>query len=117
MSVREYSETLAGVVVAPVLALTNQELIYAVTTWACGHRMGALTHIVPAVCLCLSIAATLLAYRTWSSVGRGTDDEPATLESRARFLALLGTAIGAFSSAVILAQWAAIFVFDPCARI
>ena len=116
MSAREYSETLAGVVGAPVLALVNQELIYLVNMWACGHRMTAMTHIVPAVCLCLSVMTVVLSYRIWSGVGRGVDDEPATLESRARFLALLGLAIGVFSSAVILAQWAAIFVFDPCAR-
>lgn len=116
MSAREYSETLAGVVGAPVLALLNQELIYAVTMWACGHRMSGVTHIVPAICLCLSVATVILSYRTWTAAGRGIDDEPATLQSRARFLALLGLAIGAFSSAVILAQWVAIFVFDPCAR-
>ena len=116
MSAREYSETLAGVVGAPVLALLNQELIYAVNMWACGHRMSGVTHIVPAVCLCLSIVTVALSYRVWTSVGRGVDDEPAVLESRARFRALLGIAIGAFSSAVILAQWVAIFVFDPCAR-
>jgi hypothetical protein len=116
MSARAYSETLAGIVGAPVLALANQELIYAVTMWACGHRVSALTHIVPAVCVCLSLITVMLSYRAWTGVGRGSDDEPATLESRARFLAILGMTIGLFSSAVILAQWAAIFVFDPCAR-
>jgi hypothetical protein len=116
MSAREYSETLSGVVGAPVIALANQELIYSVNMWACGHDMHSLMHIVPAVCLLASLLTVLMCYRAWGSVGRGVDDEPATLESRTRFLALLGLAIGVFSSAVILAQWAAILVFHPCVR-
>jgi hypothetical protein len=49
-------------------------------------------------------------------VGAGVEDEEATVATRSRFLALLGISISIFSSLVIIAQWAAVFVFDPCMR-
>jgi hypothetical protein len=69
-----------GLLLGPIVALTNQELIYSANMWACGH------------------------------------DEEATVEERTRFVALCGMALSFFSAAVIVAQWAAIFVFEPCMR-
>src|SRR6476659_9139167 len=116
MSARASSETLVAVLAGPILALVNQGLMYSVNMWACGHGVRSVMHIVPIVCLCLAIAAAVFAYRTWQNVGRGTEDELATADAIARFLAILGLSIGVFSSVVILAQWASVFVFDPCAR-
>ena len=105
-----------GVLLGPVVALVNQELIYSVNMWACGRGMHWTMHIVPLLCLAATLGAALVAYRDWQSVGRGLEDEQATVETRSRFLSLLGIAISVFSSMVILAQWAAIFVFGPCMR-
>jgi hypothetical protein len=116
MSARASSEAFVAMLAAPVLALVNQGLMYSVNMWACGHGARSVMHIVPIICLCLSLGSTVVAYRSWVAVDRGTEDELATVDSRTRFLAILGIAIGVFSSAVILAQWASVFVFDPCAR-
>ena len=116
MSARASSETLVALLAGPVLALANQGLMYSVNMWACGHGVRSVLHIVPFVCLCLAVVSAIVAYRAWNSVGRGTDDDLATDDARTRFLAILGLSIGVFSSAVILAQWASVFVFDPCAR-
>jgi uncharacterized membrane protein len=105
-----------GLLLAPTVALINQELIYATDMWACGHGMGGTIHIVPVLCLIVTIGGVIVSYRNWRAVGSGVEDEAATVGSRTRFLALLGIVISIFSSLVILAQWAAVFVFDPCAR-
>ena len=49
-------------------------------------------------------------------VGRGTEDEAGTVNSRTRFVAMCGMAASALSALVILAQWLAIVVFGACMR-
>jgi len=117
MSARAYSDTTVALLAGPVLALVNQGLMYSVNVWACGHNMPSVMHIVPFICVCLSAASALVAFRRWTGVGRGTDDEANSVDSHVRFLALLALAISIFSSMVILAQWASAVVFHPCARV
>ena len=105
-----------GVLLGPVIALANQQTIYSTNMWACGHGAHAVMHVVPAVGLLVSIGVAMLAYRDWSAVGRGTQDETDGAEARTRFVALLGISASLLSSLVIVAQWAAIFVFEPCMR-
>jgi hypothetical protein len=105
-----------GVLLGPTVALANQQLIYAVNMWACGHRMHATMHIVPIICLVITVGTGIMAYRDWRAVGGGVEDAEASVYARTRFLAILGMTLSIFSSLVILAQWAAIFIFDPCMR-
>jgi hypothetical protein len=105
-----------GVVLGPVMALINQQLIYAAATYACGRNLQHTVHVIPALCLAVAIGAGITAYRDWKAVGSGVEDEEATVASRTRFLSIIGAVISLFSSLVITAQWAAIFVFDPCMR-
>src|SRR5205085_2009675 len=64
----------------------------------------------------LWLGAALTAYRDWRAVGGGVEDEAATVATRTRFVSLMGIVISLFSSMVIVAQWSAAFVFDPCMR-
>ena len=126
MSVREFSDTRLrwprllrlglGVLLGPVIALANQQTIYSTNMWACGHGAHGVMHVVPAVGLLVSLGAAMLAYRDWSGVGRETQDETDGVEAGIRFVALLGISASLLSSLVIAAQWAAIFVFEPCMR-
>jgi len=117
MSARAYSDTTVALLAGPVLALVNQGLMYAVNMWACGHNTPSVMHIVPFICVCLSAAAGILAFRRWNGVGRGTEDEANSIDANLRFLSLLALAISIFSSIVILAQWASAVVLHPCARV
>jgi hypothetical protein len=105
-----------GLVLGPTVALVNQQLIYSVNMWACGRGQHGVMHIIPALCLVVVAGAGIGAYLNWVAVGRGLEDEYDSVATRTRFAALLGMAISLFSAIVILAQWAAIFVFDPCMR-
>jgi hypothetical protein len=105
-----------GIVLGPIVALANQEAIYSVNMWACGHRVRGVMHLVPILGLIVVVATGIAANLNWRALGRGFEDELGSIETRSRFIALLGIAISAFCAIVIIAQWLAIFVFDPCMR-
>ena len=106
-----------GVLLGPVVALNNQQLIYATNMWACGRGAPGAIHVVPALCMLVALGAAFTAYQDWKAVGAGVEDEHGgVVATRTRFLSLMGIAISVFSALVILAQWAAVFIFDPCMR-
>ena len=105
-----------GVLLGPIAALVNQQLIYAANMWACGRNQPVLMHIVPVLCLAVTIGAGITAHADWKTSGGGVEEEEATVATRTRFTAIAGMGISAFAALVILAQWAAVFVFDPCMR-
>lgn len=104
------------VALGPIVALIHEQTVYAVNMWACGRNLHATMHIVPALSLIVVLGAAFGGYLNWNAVGRGVQDEHGSIVTRTRFLALLGMAISLFSAVVILAQWFAIFTFDPCMR-
>jgi hypothetical protein len=105
-----------GWLLPPFIALVNQQLIYAANMWACGRNMHASMHLVPLLCVIVTVATGFFAYRDWRQVGAGVEEEGGDVLSRSRFIAIGGMVISVFSSLVILAQWAAIVVLDPCMR-
>ncbi|HEY2378498.1 MAG TPA: hypothetical protein VGH98_21135 [Gemmatimonadaceae bacterium] len=105
-----------GLLLGPIAALVNEEMIYLTNMWVCGHGAPIGMHIVAVVCLLVAIAAGLLARADWGRVGRGTESESAMIDSRTRFLALGGMAVSALSALLIVMQWLAVFVFGPCVR-
>lgn len=105
-----------GLLLGPIAALVNEEMIYVTNVWACGTGSQLAEHVVPLACLAVAVGAGLLARSDWARVGRGTEDGAATIDSRSRFLAIGGMAASALSALLILAQWLAIFVFGACMR-
>jgi hypothetical protein len=105
-----------GLVLAPVVVLVNEEVIYASDMWACGHRVGGVLHIIPVLSLIIVVGALIGAYLNWRASGRGVEVEHGDVVTRTRFLALLGLAIGTLSALVVIAQWFGIFMFAPCMR-
>ena len=105
-----------GLLLGPIAALVNEEMIYLTNMWACGPGSPVAMHLVALVCLVVAIGAGLLARADWARVGRGTEDEEATVDSRTRFLALTGMAASAISALLIVMQWLAVFVFGVCMR-
>jgi hypothetical protein len=105
-----------GVLLGPLVALAHQQAVYAVNMWACGRNLHATMHVVPVLSLVVVFGAAYGGYLNWVATGRGVEDEEGNVAARTRFLALLGMAISLFSALVIVAQWFAIFMFDPCMR-
>jgi len=100
----------------PVLALANQQLIYMANMWTCGHHMQHAAHVIPALCLIVTGFAAVVGYRAWRITGLNDDDEGHGITARARFLGITGVGLNVFAALVIIAQWIAILVFDPCMR-
>jgi hypothetical protein len=90
-----------ALVLAPLFALASISLGYALVTPACETSRTWIVHASALVFLCLSLATTGLAWSTLAS-------------ARREFLPLVATGTGAFFSAVIAAQWVAVFLIAPC---
>lgn len=104
------------VLVGPVIALLNQQAIYAADTWACGFGTHTSLHVIPLLALVIALGAAIGSYRHWGQSGRHFDDEAEARVAIVRFLSILGLAISVFSALVIIAQWGSIFTFGACAR-
>ena len=119
MSDRASSDSLSlglSLLLGPIAALVNQALIYITDMWVCGSGPRLALHVVPALCLSVTVAAGLRAFMHWSAMRRGVEDERGGVDARTRFIALMGIGAASLSGLFILAQWLAVFVFDPCAR-
>ena len=57
-----------------------------------------------------------LSLRNWRKTGAGWDDEGAGVLARSRFMSVVGMFVSVISALVIVAQWIAVFVYDPCQR-
>jgi hypothetical protein len=101
--------------VGPVAALANESFTYGLEVWACAAGGPAVLHAVNAFWLAIALAAGIIAYLGWNRVGRGSDDDGATIPARNRFLTLAGIAVSALSALVIAVQWLAVAVIGPCA--
>lgn len=104
------------VVGGPVIALVQQQAIYAGDMWACGHNATPTLHIVPALAFIAVLLTTIDSFLVWRSIGGGVEDEHGAEETRTRFLAVLGMTVGAISALVVIAQWLTIFYFGACMR-
>jgi hypothetical protein len=103
---------------APVLALSEQSVVYALATPLCQRQAGGWIHAVFLLFLGIAIVLTLggrsevrrleAAYR--GSVAPDTDrHQPQWL-----FLARVATWTGALSSVVLLAMWVPQWLLSPC---
>jgi len=107
-------ELWAGVLVGPLAALTQLEVNYALVMWSCSHHSTWPLHLVSVLALFFTIVAGLLAYRIWQSVR--IDEDGAGPAARAKLMAVIGILISILMSLVIIAQWVAVFIHDPCER-
>jgi hypothetical protein len=69
---------------------------------------------VNAASLAFAVAGGLIAWRSEEDVGREWTDGEEGPVGRSRFLAGVAVLLSALCSLVILAQWIAVFLLDPC---
>jgi len=101
-----------ALLLAPILALTDQSVAYAVSGWACANQQSLVLHIVHFVMLVTVLALTVIAWRFWRATGPA-DAVPHDVEVR-HFLAGLATASGTLSSLVFAAMWYPAWILSPC---
>jgi len=103
-----------GLLLPPAAFLANLEIAYALVPVACAARNTLLLHLVNAASLAVALAGGLIAWRSWNTVGRSWPDGEAGPIGRSRFLAAMGVLLTAQCALVIVAQWTAVFLLDPC---
>ena len=104
----------AGVLVGPMAALIQLQVNYALVLWSCSHRSTWPLHLVSILALLATIVAVLLPYRIWQRVR--IDEDGMGPPARAKLMAVVGILISILSSLLIIAQWIAVFIYDPCQR-
>jgi len=101
-----------ALLLAPILALTDQSIAYATTGWACATQHPLAVHGVHVAFLVATAVGTFLAWQLW----RETRPQRNRSEALARrhFLAGLATASGALSVLTIAAMWLPVWFIAPC---
>ena len=113
-----------ALLLAPLLALADISLAYALVSPACARQDGAILHVVLAVSLAMALAMTTVAWRHWRAVVPSSPDADAAQRTtwsdgsdaaaRPGFVALMATLVGALSSLVIVALWTPVWWLPPC---
>lgn len=108
--------TWPALLLAPLLALAEQSIVYALATPTCQSQREAWLHGVPLLFFAACVALTLLA---WREARRLRTDAMPALDADRRamrpyFLAWAAIGVGALSSLVILALWIPQWVLSPC---
>jgi hypothetical protein len=106
-----------GLVLAPIVALVTQSVLYSMVTPSCSKQVRLDLHLVAAVALLIAAVLAVLAFAE-SSLHRGEpsspDDDRAHPPVPRRFLADAAVAVSALSCLVILGMWFALWVLGPC---
>lgn len=112
-----------ALLLAPSLALGHLSLAYALVSPACSTQSVGNLQALAAVSLLLTMAMTGHAWLVWIGLTprprshderRGTESEATRSDARGRFLALVATLSGAFSSLAIAAMTLPLWLLSPC---
>ena len=95
---------------SPTIWLIHFQLNYALVPVACAYELPWLLRLIACSFLLPPIILSLLAWRLWS---HPMPSGP-IVESRSRFMALLGLLICAIIFLVTVGQAIATFIIDPC---
>jgi len=105
----------AGVFLGPVAWLINTQLNYALVPWICAHQV----RLVPVVSLASAIVSLIGGFLSWRAFRMSpvTPEPDSTGAGRPhRFTALMGIAIAALFTAVIVLHGVAGLMFHGCER-
>lgn len=99
----------------PLVWFSAQNAGYFLVAWACARLNGEwVLHAIAAASVALCVAAGLLSLTLLRDVGaRGEDDRDDRIQ-RVRFLARIGVAGAIIFTLIILVQWIAVAMLDPC---
>lgn len=102
-----------ALIVAPLLALADQTVAFALVGPGCARQTTAMLHVSHALFLALTVVVTIGAWRRWleTAPARVTDGEGAV---QRHFLAGVAATVAAFSAAAIAAMWLPTWLISPC---
>ena len=102
-----------ALILAPLAALADQSIAYAMAGWGCAHQQRLPLHLVHALFLFAALAMTLVAFRASRPAFRDLRS-PSPMAERDGFMGISATLVGLLSAAVIVAMWIPHWFLSPC---
>ena len=102
-----------ALVLAPLLALADQLVAFAMVGWACAHQSLALLHLSHALFLALATAAAIAGGVCWRETGRA-GPSMSHAARQLHFLAGISMAVASLSAITIVAMWIPTWMISPC---
>ena len=103
-----------ALILAPLLALAEQSIAYALATPGCAHQHDVALNVVPLAFLLATLAVTAMAWleaRRHAGSGPADGDRPANYR---HFMACAATGVGTLSCVAIVAMWVPLWWLPPC---
>lgn len=105
-----------ALILAPLMALANLTLAYALATPSCENQSLALLHGVAVASLVLTLLFSWMAWRNWRKTRMQALSAPEDAAMhRQGFVAGVATMAGLLSALVVCAQWIPLWLLSPCA--
>ena len=102
-----------ALLVAPLLALADQTVAFALVGPGCASQSTVLLHASHALFLALAIVAMVAAWRMWlKTAAVAATDGGGALQRH--FLAGIATTVAALSAAAIVVMWIPTWLISPC---
>jgi hypothetical protein len=101
-----------ALIVAPLLALTDQTVAFALVHWACAHQSTWVVHLSHVVFLALAAAAAISAWLRWRETAMSPGTGEATIQLH--FLAGVAMMIATLSALAIMALWIPTWMISSC---
>jgi len=99
-----------ALIVAPLLALADQSVAYALAPWLCGHQQAGLGHAVHTAFL---VAIVITAVPAWAAARVLASHEKTSREGRP-MLAVVASLVALLSIVIVVALWIPQWVLSPC---
>ena len=103
-----------GLLAGPIVWLISFQTLFALNPWTCIWTNKLTMYIVTIAALSISLAAALLAWRSWNQLGREVDPRGGDMLSRSRSMAFGGIMISSFSCLLIIAQSIPELILGAC---
>ena len=101
-------------IVGPVLTALAHEINFVLVRHACSAQRTIALYGVILLAIVLTIGSVIVGHRIWRRERVAWPSEGDDLATRITFIAVMGMLISVISLHVMIAQFIAIVVFDPC---
>ena len=90
------------------------QVLWLTSEYGCFTSDFTWNHVTSVVGLLFGLLGLAIAFMEWRATGGGTDEDDANLQSRRRFMAMLGILTGLLFTVVMFAQWLPTLTGVPC---
>ena len=101
-----------ALIVAPLLALADQTVAFALVHSACAHQATWVVHLSHVVFLTIAATAAAGAWLQWRETAIAPDTGEATVQFH--FLAGVATMVAVLSAVAIMAMWIPTWMISSC---